>query len=106
MKKFSLLAATLGSTAAWYVLSNKKLRKDLAAAKTPEETVKVLQHYVGRDFSKIAKEVHELLHSDEVQEKIAKAKEVTEETFTAAKRGLGGLLEKGKRIKYTAMDKA
>ncbi len=107
MKKLSLLAGTIGSTAAWYILSNKKLRTELAQAEDPSTTIKILSRYIGRDAEKIGKEVYEFMHSEEVQEKILQAKglaeknlgsakKLAEKNFTKAKNAWGSLLKKGK----------
>ena len=103
MKKLSLLVGTIGSTAAWYILSNKKLRHELGKAKTPEDTVKVLSGYLGRDAAKIGAAVHEWFHSEEVQGTITKAKDVAEQTMTGAKKGLSGLVARARRAKDSLM---
>ncbi len=104
MRKFSLLAATVGSTAAWYILSNKKLRAELATAQNPDETIKILGHHLGRDCQTIGKAVHEWVHSDEVQETITRAKEVKDQTLDSAKKGWSGLLGRAKKATETATD--
>ena len=106
MKKFTALAGTIGTTAAWYILSNKKLRGELAKAKNPEATIKILQKYIGRDAEKIGKEVFDFVRSEEVLEGVSQAKEFTAEKFSEAKRGLGGLLKKGKQLTDEALRKA
>ncbi len=105
MKKLNLLLGTMGSTAAWYVLSNKKLRTELGKAKGPQETVKILKKYIGRDAEKIGDEVHALIHSDEVQETVTTVKTFAEDKFAKAKTGFGGLLAKGKKPKDEALEK-
>lgn len=95
MKAFKLLAGTIGSTAAWYILSNKKLREELGKAGSPEETMKILSQYLGRDASKISTSVHEFMHSGEIQETLGKAKEISGQKIDSAKKGIGGLLSKG-----------
>lgn len=104
MRKFSMLAATIGSTAAWYVLSNKKLRGELAKAKSPDDTVQILTRYLGRDCQNIGKAVHEWVRSEEVQETLTRAKEVKDQTFESAKRGFSGLLGKAKQAKDAATE--
>ena len=109
MKKASLLAGlagTIGGTAAWYILSNRKLRTELGKAKTPEETVKILSHYLGRDAGKISKEVHEFFQNDEVRKSLSKAKEFADQGLEKAKKGFGALLAKGKEWKDAAIEAA
>lgn len=96
LKRLTLLLSTFGTTAAWYVLSNKKIRDELGKAENPEETVKILTRHLGRDASKIAHEVHDLMRSPEVQESLAKAKQFTDGAVSKAKSGFGGLFTKGK----------
>ncbi|MDO8648891.1 MAG: hypothetical protein Q7R81_03845 [Candidatus Peregrinibacteria bacterium] len=106
MKKLSLLMSTLGGTAAFYILSNSKLRKELSKARNPQEMLEVIKKHTSRDGSKIAKEVQELVTSDEVQGKIAQAKLFTEDSVTKAKQGLSGLWSKAKNLTDSAIDAA
>ena len=105
MKKLALLLGTVGSTAAWYILSNKKIRTELGKAKGPQETIDILKKYIGKDAEKIGKEVYELIHSEELQEKLTSAKGFAAEKFSEAKTGFGGLLARGKKLKEAAMEK-
>ncbi len=104
MKKFSLLVGAIGSTAAWYILSNKKLREDLGKARNPEETIQILTRYLGRDSEKIGKAVHEWVHSEEIQEGLSKAKDLTGKTIATAKQGLGSFFSKAKEASKSLTD--
>lgn len=106
MKKLALLAGSIGSTAAWYILSNKKLRTELGKAKGPEQTVKILSKYLGRDAEKIGNEVYALVQSGELKEGLEKAKEFSGGALEKAKTGLGGLFAKGKKAAEEALEAA
>jgi len=106
MKKLNLLVGTIGTTAAWYILSNKKLRTELGQAEGPEETIKILKRYIGRDAEKIGKEVYEFFQSEELKEKLDDAKTFAEEKLTDAKTGLSGLLAKGKKWRDDTLKKS
>lgn len=106
MKKIVPLAGLIGGTAAWYILSNKQLRKELGEAKTSQETVAILKNRLGADGEKIANAVHEWFHSEEVQGGISKAKDVAEETFSTAKDLAGEGLTKAKAGFGTFLAKA
>ena len=106
MKKFAELAGTIGSTAAWYILSNKQLRTELGQAKTPDDTVKILSGYLGRDASTIAQAVHAYTHSDEFTGSLQTAKEFAGEKLSDAKKGLSGLWAKAKQAKDAALQAA
>ena len=105
MKKLSLLMGTIGSTAAWYILSNKKLRTELGKAKGPEATINILKKYIGRDADKIGNEVYEFFQSEELQQKVEGAKTFAEDKFSKVKTGFGGLLARGKKLKEEALEK-
>jgi hypothetical protein len=104
MKKLALLMSTFGTTAAWYILSNKKIRTELGQAKNPEQTVKILKKHLGRDVEKISDELHEFFQSDEFQKAkdlaeggMSKAKDLAGDSFSKAKEGIGGFLVRFKK---------
>lgn len=66
--------STLGGAMAGYLLSNKKLRDELAKADDPESVAKALGKHLQKDGKKIAKEVQAFLESEDVQGNITKAK--------------------------------
>lgn len=93
MKKFSLLVGALGGSLAGYLLSNKKLRDELANAKDPEAAAKLLGKSLQKDGKKLAKQAKEFMDSEEVQESITNAKKYAKEKVDEAKEELTHLIE-------------
>jgi hypothetical protein len=95
MKKLSLLLGTLGGAMAGYLLSNTKLREQLAKAKDPEHAAHVLAHHLQRDGRKIAGEVRKFVSSKEVQENVTKAKAFAKRSLKQATGELQKLVKRG-----------
>ena len=96
MKKFSLLIGALGGATAGYLLSNKKLREELAKAKDPEAAAKLLGKHLQRDGKKLAKHVQDFVESEDVQKNIKKAKSFTKKKVDEAKKEISELVGEGK----------
>jgi len=95
MRKLSLLVGALGGATAGYLLSNKKLREDLAKTKDTEEAAKLLGKHLQRDGKKLAKQVQDFIDSEDVQKNVKKAKAFTKKKVTDAKKELKGLMDEG-----------
>lgn len=95
MKKFSLLLGTLGGALGGYILSNDRLRKQLADAKDANAMAKVLGQHLTKDGKKVAKEVKTFVESDEVQKKLSHAKAFASKKLGVAQRELEKLMKKG-----------
>ncbi len=95
MKKFSLLLGTLGGALAGYILSNDKLRKQMADAPNAEAMAKMLGEQLSKDGKKIAKEVKTFVESDDVQENLGKAKAYASKKLGVAQKELEKLVKKG-----------
>lgn len=80
---------------AGYLLSNKKLREELANVKDTEAAAKLLGAHLQRDGKKLAKQVQEFVKSDEVQDNLQKAKAFTQAKVDEAKQELSVLVGKG-----------
>lgn len=96
MKKISLLIGALGGATAGYLLSNKKLRDELAKAKDPEAAARLLGKHLQRDGKKLAKHVQEFVESEDVQKNIRKAKSFTKKKVDEAKQEIKELVGEGK----------
>lgn len=95
MKKFSLLLGTLGGAVAGYILSNEKLRNDMAKAPNAEAMVKMFGEELTKDGKKIAKEVKTFVESDDVQKNFKKAKVYASKKLGVAQKELEKLVKKG-----------
>jgi hypothetical protein len=95
MKKFSLLLGTLGGAMAGYLLSNEKLRDDLAKAKDPEAAAKLLGAHLAKDGKKIGKEVQGFVASDQVKQNVRQFKSYATDKWTEAQKGLEVMMKKG-----------
>jgi hypothetical protein len=95
MKKFSLLLGTLGGAMAGYLLSNDKLREDLANAKDPEAAAKLLGTHLAKDGKKIGKEVKGFVESEHVQKNMRQMKTYATKQWTVAQKSLQGMVKKG-----------
>ncbi len=95
MKKFSLLLGTLGGALAGYIMSNDKLRKEMAEAPNAEAMAKMLGQHLTKDGKKIAKEVKTFVESDEVQKNIGKAKTFASKKLGVAQKQLEKYAKKG-----------
>lgn len=95
MKKFSLLLGTLGGALAGYILSNDKLRKQMADAPNAEAMAKVLGQSLTKDGKKVAKEVKGFVESDDVQKNLKKAKAFASKKLGVAQKELNKLVKKG-----------
>lgn len=97
MRKFSLLLGAMGGALAGYLLSNDKLRMELKKTKDPEAAAKLLGKHLQQDGTKIAKEVKQFVESDDVQKNLAKAKKFTLAKFKDAKKGMAGMVKRGRK---------
>ena len=95
MKKFSLILGTLGGAMAGYILSNEKLRKQMAAAPNAEAMAKMLGEQLTKDSKKVAKEVKIFVESDDVQKNLHKAKAYASKKLGVAQKELEKLVKKG-----------
>lgn len=95
MKKLSLLLATLGGAAAGYVMSDKKLRDELADADTTEDAARILGKHLQRDGKKLAGQMQEFVQSDEVQQHFSKAKKITKAKVDEATDALKSMANDG-----------
>ncbi len=95
MRKFSLLLGTLGGALGGYILSNEKLRKQMAEAKNAEGMAKVLGQHLTKDGKKIAREVKVFVESDEVQKNLHKAKAFASKKLGVAQKELEKYARKG-----------
>lgn len=80
---------------AGYLLSNDKLREELAKAKDAESAAKTLGKHLQQDGSKIAKDVQAFVQSDDVQQNLGKAKKFAAEKFKDARKGVEEMMKKG-----------
>ena len=94
MKKFSLLLGTLGGAFGAYLLSNTKLRKQLANASDAESAAKILGRHLQDDGKKVAKEVKHFVQSDEVQTNLKKLQKYAVHSFDSAKKEVQALVKK------------
>lgn len=106
MKKLSLLLGALGGATAGYLLSNKKLREQLANVKDAEEAAKLLGKHLQSDGKKLAKQVQDFVESDEVQQNVKKAKKYAKGKVDEAKGELKELTCKGKKRVVKAAKKS
>ena len=97
MKKFSLLLGTLGGALAGYILSNEKLRTQMAEAPNAEAMAKMLGQHMAKDGRKIAKEVKGFVESEDVQKNLKKAKTFASKKLGVAQKELEKLVKKGKK---------
>ncbi|NOS68250.1 MAG: hypothetical protein HOO67_07915 [Candidatus Peribacteraceae bacterium] len=95
MKKFSLILGTLGGAMAGYILSNEKLRKDMAEAPNAEAMAKMLGQHMAKDGKKVAKEVKGFVESDDVQKNLKKAKAFASKKLGVAQKELEKYAKKG-----------
>ena len=95
MRKFSLLLGTLGGALAGYILSNEKLRKNMADAPNAEAMAKMLGQQLAKDGKKVAGEVKTFVESDDVQKNFKKAKAYANKKLGAAQKELEKLVKKG-----------
>ena len=95
MRKFSLLLGTLGGAMAGYILSNEKLRKEMAAAPNAEAMAKTLGQHLTKDGKKVAKEVKSFVESDDVQKNLHKAKAFATKKLGVAQKELEKYAKKG-----------
>lgn len=96
MKKVSLMLGALGGAVAGYVFTNPKLRKELAAAKNPEEAGKIFAKHLSADGKKLGTHVKEFVDSDAVQGNLSKAKEYVQTQFTKVTTELKSLVSRKK----------
>ena len=97
MRKFSLLLGTLGGALAGYILSNEKLRKQMADAPNAEAMAKMLGQQLTKDGKKVAKEVQTFVESDDVQKNLKKAKAFASKKLGVAQKELEKYAKKGMR---------
>ena len=95
MKKFSLLLGTLGGALAGYILSNEKLRKQMADAPNAEAMAKLLGQQLTKDGKKVAKEVKGFVESDDVQKNLKKAQAFASKKLGVAQKELEKYAKKG-----------
>ncbi|TSC58421.1 MAG: hypothetical protein Greene041619_645 [Candidatus Peregrinibacteria bacterium Greene0416_19] len=98
MRKFSLLLGALGGAMAGYLLSNEKLRNELAKAKKPEDAARVLGKYLQKDGSKVVKDVQAFVQSDDVQQNLQKARQFAQGRFREAKQGFREIVTRGEKV--------
>ncbi len=95
MRKFSLLLGTLGGALAGYILSNDKLRKQMAEAPNAEAMAKMLGEQLTKDGKKVAKEVQGFVESEDVQKNYKKAKAYASKKLGVAQKELEKYAKKG-----------
>lgn len=95
MRKFSLLLGTLGGALAGYILSNEKLRKQMADAPNAEAMAKMLGEQLTKDGKKVAKEVKGFVESEDVQKNLKKAKAFASKKLGVAQKELEKYTKKG-----------
>ena len=103
MRKLSLLVGALGGALAGYVFSNAKLREELSHAKSAEDAAHVLGKYMQRDGQRLGKQVKELIHSEEVQRNVQKAKAFVQRSVDGATKEIQALTARGKDRAKTAI---
>ena len=103
MRKFSLLLATLGGALGGYILSDEKLRKEMAGAPNAEAMAKLLGQHLTKDGKKVAHEVKLFVESDEVRKNLRKAKSFASKKLGVAQKELEKYAKKGMKEarKYT-----
>ncbi|MBI2635774.1 hypothetical protein HYW84_00400 [Candidatus Peregrinibacteria bacterium] len=97
MRKFSLLLGTLGGALAGYILSNERLRKQMASAPNAEAMAKLLGQQLTKDGRKVAKEVKGFVESEDVQNNLKKAKAFASQKLGSAQKELKKYAKKGYR---------
>lgn len=95
MRKFSLLLGTLGGALAGYILSNDKLRKQMADAPNAEAMAKMLGQQLTKDGKKVAKEVKGFVESEDVQKNLKKARAFASKKLGVAQKQLEKYASKG-----------
>lgn len=80
---------------AGYILSNEKLRKDMAEAPNAEAMAKMLGQHMAKDGKKVAKEVKGFVESDDVQKNLKKAKAFASKKLGVAQKELEKYAKKG-----------
>lgn len=95
MRKFSLLLGTLGGALAGYILSNERLRKQMASAPNAEAMAKILGQKMAKDGKKVAHEVKGFVESDDVQKNLKKAKAFASKKLGVAQKELEKYAKKG-----------
>ena len=95
MKKFSLLLGTLGGALAGYILSNEKLRNQMAKAPNAEAMAKMLGEQLTKDGKKVAKEVKVFVESEDVQKNLKKARAFASKKLGVAQKELEKYAKKG-----------
>lgn len=103
MRKLSLLIGALGGALAGYVFSNAKLREELSHAKNAEDAAHVLGKHMQRDGQRLGKQVKELIHSEEVQSNVQKAKAFVQRSVDGATKEIRMLTQQGKDRAKTAV---
>ncbi|PIP65377.1 hypothetical protein COU77_03150 [Candidatus Peregrinibacteria bacterium CG10_big_fil_rev_8_21_14_0_10_49_16] len=114
MRKLSLLLSALGGASAAYLLSNKKLRAELAKVQKPEDMGKVLGKHLQQDGKKLGKDICTLLESNAVQTKLKHAQGTLQKHFERAQEELQTFITTGtkeakkqvKKAKITAKKRA
>lgn len=108
MKKVSLLMGALGGAMAGYLLSNDKLRDELAKVKSADQAAKIVGKHMSKDGKQIAKEVQEFVKSEDVQKNIKKAKTYATSKWKEARKGMEGMMKqemvKAKKAAKKAME--
>ena len=85
----------LGGAMAGYLLSNDKLREELAKAKDAESAAKTLGKHLQQDGSKIAKDVQAFVKSEDVQNNLSQAKKFAASKFKDARKSVEEMMKKG-----------
>ena len=80
---------------AGYLMSNDKLREDLAKAKDPEAAAKLLGQHLAKDGKKIGKEVKGFVESDHVKQNVKQMKTYASKQWSVAQKSLQGMIKKG-----------
>ena len=74
MRNLKFLIGALGGAFGGYMLSNKKLRKQLSEAKDANEAAKILGKEIQKSGKGVAKDIREWIDSEEFQQKFDLAK--------------------------------
>jgi hypothetical protein len=85
MKKLSLLLTSLVGAAGGYLLSNKKLRKELQQTKNVQEGLTKVVSHLKKDGKSLGDELQAAINTDAIQEPIANAKKFVTDQFDGAK---------------------
>jgi uncharacterized membrane protein YheB (UPF0754 family) len=93
MKKIPLLLTSLIGAAGGYLLSNKKLRKDLQKSKNVQDGLQKVVTHLKKDGKTLGGELQSAVQHDNIQQPIADAKQFVANQFDEAKQALNETYE-------------